>query len=139
MSAYIVMKCDFIADTDTLCNALTKLGLKYEQHPEPVSLIGWEGDARDLKAEIVVRKKEINSKFTGFSNDIGFRWSAANNRYDIICSDYDTQNKMDERVKQAYAATAVEQAMKRKDFRIESQFCGQRTLGDVVTIGVKVI
>lgn len=139
MSAYIILTCELIVEKEILCNALEKLGLKYEEHEKPVQLMGWANDTRTQTAEIVVRKTELNQKYTKMSNDLGFKWSQTEKCYDIICSDYDRNLKMDERIKQAYAATALELAMKKRGFRIESEFCGQRSFGDVITVGKKVI
>lgn len=139
MSAYIVLTCEFIADKEILCQALSKLGLKYEEHDTPTKLIGWMDNTRPQTAEIVVRKSELNKTYTGLSNDIGFKWDKHKNAYDIICSDYDLKAKMQERIKQAYAATAIENEMKRRGFKIENEFCGQKKLGDVITVGKKVI
>ena len=139
MSAYVVIECQFIANADILCEALERLELKYEKHDNPVSLMGWTGDTRTQQAEIVVRKASLNSKFTRMSNDLGFKWNQKDERYDIVCSDYDIAMQMDKRVKQAYAAVAVEKAMKRRNFRIESAFCGQRQMGDIITVGKKIV
>lgn len=139
MSAYVILTCEFVADKEILCQALTKLGLKYEEHDKAVALMGWANDFRSQSAEIIVRRVELNQRYTGMSNDIGFKWNKNEKRYDIICSDYDLNMKMDERIKQAYAATALENEMKRRGFKIENGFCGQRNFGDVVTVGKKVI
>jgi hypothetical protein len=139
MSAYVILTCEFVVDKEILCQALTKLGLQYEEHEKATALMGWGNDLREQTAEIVVRKNEINKKYTKLSNDIGFKWDKTNQRYDIVCSDYDRNMKMDERIKQAYAATALEKEMKRRGFKIENEFCGQRNFGDVVTVGKKVI
>lgn len=139
MSAYVVLTCEFVVDKEILCQALTKLGLKYEEYANAAPLTGWGNDLRPQKAEIVVRKEQLNQKYTKMSNDLGFKWNAKESRYDIICSDYDRNMKMDERIKQAYAATALENEMKKRGFKIENEFCGQRNFGDVVTIGKKVI
>lgn len=139
MSAYVILTCEFVVDKEILCQALTKLGLKYEEHENAEQLMGWGGDLRTQRAEIIVRKNELNQKYTRLSNDIGFKWNDTHKRYDIVCSDYDKSMKVDERVKQAYAATALENEMKRRGFKIENEFCGQRNFGDVVTVGKKVI
>ncbi|MBS1722276.1 MAG: DUF1257 domain-containing protein [Armatimonadetes bacterium] len=113
--------------------------MEHERHEQPVELEGWFGDRRSQKAEIVVRRSELNKKFTGLSNDLGFRWNSANESFDIVCSDYDMGMRIDNRVKQAYAAVAVERAMRRNDFRVETTFDNKRRLGDVAIIGKKLV
>jgi hypothetical protein len=121
MSAYVILTCEFVVDKEILCQALTKLGLQYEEHEKATALMGWGNDLRNQTAEIVVRKNELNRKYTKLSNDIGFRWDKVNQRYDIVCSDYDRNMKMDERIKQAYAATSMQNFVRRPfTFEVES-------------------
>jgi hypothetical protein len=139
MSAYVILTCEFIVDREILRESLSKLGLEFEEHEVATPLMGWGNDFRNQTAEIIIRKDELNKKYTRLSNDLGFKWNESANRYDVICSDYDLKMKMDERIKQAYAVTALEAEMKRRGFKIENEFCGQKTLGEVVTVGKKVI
>lgn len=142
MSAYKRIECRNLVDKTVLLAALAELGLAYEEHAEPVSLRGWGGGLTSNKAEIVVPKESLNSKFTRLSNDLGFQWNGATNEYIMVCSDYDEYMGMDKRVKQAYAKVAVEGAMKKQDFAIEEVDCEQmkkRGAADVVIVGSKVI
>lgn len=142
MSAYKRIECRNLVDKDTLLAALEELGLKSEVHAEPVALRGWNGEQRANRAEIVVPKESLNSRFTSLSNDLGFQWNKATNEYLMVCSDYDAHMGVDKRVKQAYAKVAIERALKKNDFNIEAVECEQmsrRGASDVVIVGSKVI
>lgn len=116
MSAYKKIECD-IVDKDTLLEAIDLLGLKTEVFDEPMHLFGYRGDERPEKAEIIIRRQELNNKFTGASNDIGFSWN--DKKYDFIISDYDKKMKLDNRIIQAYVKVALEKALAKQGYKIK--------------------
>lgn len=116
MSAYKKIECD-IVDKDTLLEAIDLLGLKTEVFDEPMHLFGYRGDERPEKAEIIIRRQELNNKFTGASNDIGFSWN--DKKYDFIISDYDKKMKLDSRIIQAYVKVALEKALAKQGYKIK--------------------
>ena len=118
MSAYKRIACSLV-DKTILISALKKLGLEPRIHEDGINLIGYAGDQRTQIAEIVVPRGQLNKKLTGASNDIGFKWNEAKKQYDMIVSDYDIHMGMDERVKQAYAISAIEQVLKDNRFDVE--------------------
>ena len=117
MSAYKKIECD-IVDKDSLLEALELLDLNAKVHENPINLKGYRGDVRNEKAHIVIDKQQVN-KFTGASNDIGFLWNEAENKYEFIVSEYDQRFKMDQRVIQAYVKVVLEKALKKNGFKIK--------------------
>jgi hypothetical protein len=91
MSAYKKIKCNFV-NKDSLIKALKVIGLNPICLEEAQSLRGYKNDIRSEKAEIIVPKEQLNELFTGLSNDLGFKWNEAENKYDMICSYYDKAN-----------------------------------------------
>lgn len=71
-------------DGDCIVKALEELGYKAEIHDTPENLVGWHGDKRKQKANIIVRRKNINSA----SNDIGFL-RKTDGSYEMIISEFD--------------------------------------------------
>jgi hypothetical protein len=118
MSAYKKIECDFV-DKDILLKALSLLGFEASMHDEPVNLTDYMGKQRPEKATIVVGRDQINSMFTGASNDIGFIWNEESKKYDMICSEYDKRLLIDFRVIQAYAKEAIEAVLKKNGFKIK--------------------
>jgi hypothetical protein len=116
MSAYKKIECN-IVDKDTLLEALELLGLKTDVFVEPRHLFGYRGDQRQETAHIVVSREELNNKFTGASNDIGFLWNGE--KYDFIISEYDKKSKVDQRVIQAYVKVALEKALAKQGYKIK--------------------
>ena len=117
MSAYQKIECA-IVDKDSLLEALELLDLNAKVHENPINLKGYRGDVRNEKAHIVIDKQQVN-KFTGASNDIGFLWNEAENKYEFIVSEYDQRFKMDQRVIQAYVKVVLEKALKKNGFKIK--------------------
>ena len=117
MSAYKKIECD-IVDKDSLLEALELLDLTAEDHETPVNLKGYGGDQRNENANIIIDRTQVN-KFTGASNDIGFLWNEAENKYEFIVSEYDQRHKMDQRVIQAYVKVVLEKALKKNGFKIK--------------------
>ncbi len=118
MSAYKRIQCK-IVNKECLCQALDNLNLTYTIHDTPVSLRGYEGQLRSQKAEIVVAKEKINEHFTGASNDIGFAWNAKEEAYDMICSEYDAQCQVPQRIMQSYAVVVIQKAAQANRFSIK--------------------
>lgn len=85
MSAYITMQTP-MTDRELLLEALADLGYddaKVEVHDEPVALVGYVGDPRADRANVVIRRQHVG----GNSNDVGFL--ATPTGYRAIVSDYD--------------------------------------------------
>lgn len=119
MSAYKKIKCE-IRNQDILVESLKSMGLEPAIHEEAKALVGYQGDKRQQTAEIIVSKVQLNKMFTGSSNDLGFKWNEKELKYDIICSDYDVSCHIADRVKQAYAKTAIEKVLAERKFTISS-------------------
>lgn len=85
MSAYLTLSTPMI-DQECLLLALADLGFghdRVEVHEQPVQLVGYEGRARGVRAELVIRKQHVGVS----SNDIGFERTPTGYRAHI--SDYD--------------------------------------------------
>ena len=84
-----------------LVEALEQLGYKPEVHKDGAALYGYLGDERPEKANVIVRRKQLNSA----SNDIGFARDAQGH-FRAVVSDYDRGIGFDQgwvgRVAQAY-------------------------------------
>jgi len=118
MSAYKRIKVN-ITDRDILVEALSSLGLKAEEVGAAKNLRNFEGNITEHRANIIARREQLNEKFTtGVSNDLGFHWNAERGAYDIICSEYDAKQKVDERVVQAYAKVALEKVLASQRFAL---------------------
>lgn len=117
MSAYKKITCN-LTHKNSLLKALKTLGFEIETYEIPKNLLGYKNDVRPEVANIIVRKEQLNS-FTGASNDLGFLWVEAENKYEMICSEYDTAHKIDERVIQAYAKVVLEEALEKQGFKIK--------------------
>ena len=141
MSAYKKIECE-IVDKDCLLEALSLLGFTPEVLVEPKKLTGYRGDQRKEVAHIIIPRDQIN-KFTGASNDIGFFWNEAEQKYDFICSDYDKAKNMDQRIIQAYVKVAIEKALAKNGFKIKVNINDEeflkRTLSEMEIIARKLI
>ena len=87
MSAYVGCETE-IADLDALIEALVELGIqkeKIEVHEVAQALNGYQGDVRQQKAHVIVRRRVVGAA----SNDIGFE-RMENGRYKTWVSEYDT-------------------------------------------------
>lgn len=84
MSHYTKCKTK-ISDAAALVAALKDLGFKaVELHETPQNLYGYQGDVREQKAEVILRRKEVGAS----SNDIGFV-RGADGTFEAIISDFD--------------------------------------------------
>lgn len=108
-----------LSDGRVLVRALESLGFKrVENHAEPQPLVGYAGDTRLDKAEIIIRRSEVGR----LSNDIGFA-RQPDGTFGAIISDFD-RNKFNAqwlgRVERAYALAGVHQFAADNDFAIMS-------------------
>lgn len=91
MSRYATVKTEF-KDDRALVDALVETGKwaieQIEIHHEPQNLLGYRGDQRKEKANIIIRRKNIGR----VSNDIGFLKEKDGN-YKAIISEYDAHVK----------------------------------------------
>ena len=71
---------------------------------------------RKETADIIVRRYNIN-KFTGASNDIGFKWNGE--KFEFIISEYDKRCSMDKRIIQAYVKVVLEESLRKNGFKIK--------------------
>jgi hypothetical protein len=117
MSAYKKITCN-LTDKNSLLKALEVLGFQADVYENAINLKGYKNDTRKEVANIIVTKEQLNS-FTGASNDLGFLWNEEENKYEMICSEYDTAHKIDERVIQAYTKVVLEEALEKQGFKIK--------------------
>lgn len=100
MSKYEEMKT-VLAEERYLMEALQDLGYTPDVHREGAVLYGYLGDERPERAQIVVRRRQLDSA----SNDIGFRRDASG-VYRALISEYDRSIGFNDawlgRVAQAY-------------------------------------
>ena len=85
MSKYGVLDTQ-IKEQKHLIAALEEMGYRVEVHPEGAALYGYEGRERPEKANIIIRRRQLDSA----SNDIGFA-RIADGRYVARLSEYDQQ------------------------------------------------
>ena len=141
MSAYKKIECE-IVDKDCLIEALSLLGFSPDVLNEPKNLKGYRGDERKEVAHIIIPRDQVN-KFTGASNDIGFFWNEAEQKYDFICSDYDRAKNMDQRIIQAYVKVAIEKALAKNGFKIKVNINDEeflkRTMSEMEIVARKLI
>jgi len=85
MSAYMELATP-MTSRECLLDALADMGFsaeKLEVHPEQVALVGYRGDARVQRAEVIIRKSQIGAS----ANDVGI--AATPTGYRLIVSDFD--------------------------------------------------
>ena len=116
MSAYKTIKCSF-KDKNTLVECLKNIGYNPVIYKEKHSLIGYMGDAREQEAEIVVPKSQISR----LSNDVGFTYNADEDEFSMLCSDFDLNLGVGDKIKQSYAVVAIKNALKKNKFTINSE------------------
>lgn len=122
MSAYLPFQTEF-NDQECLLKALADNEvIKYsnvEVHETAKPLIGYHGDTRPEKANIIVRRKDIG----GSSNDIGFLKDEKTGKYTAIISDFD-KHKHDSKymvgLKVAYASARMHKEARRQGLKIKS-------------------
>lgn len=123
MSAYKTIQCSF-KDKKTLLESLISLGYSPVEYAEKHHLTGYQNDARQEKAEIIVPKSQISR----VSNDLGFSYNENTKEYIMICSDYDLHKGVGDKVKQSYAITAIKSALKKNKFNISTEDNKDKTI-----------
>jgi hypothetical protein len=86
MSEFVDVETVF-ADRDALVDALVECGITrshIEVHDKPKALVGYQNDAREQQAEIIIRRCHVGSA----SNDIGFT-KGPDGKYKAYVSQYD--------------------------------------------------
>lgn len=89
MSHYSTVRTE-IRDKDKLIQALVDMGFKREHievHDEAQHLYGYQGERRDEKANIIVRRRNVGAG----SNDLGFVLRP-DGTYEAIISDFDRRD-----------------------------------------------
>ena len=89
-----------------------------EVHEEATNLIGYHGDKRTDKAEIIIRREYISSA----SNDIGFKL-AQDGTYQAIISDYDSSThnqKWLDKLSQTYAEETIREVANEFGYDMDS-------------------
>jgi hypothetical protein len=113
MSAYKEYRCE-ITNRDMLLQSLKELGFTPEVHATPQPMSGWNGETRSKKAEIIVRKSDIE-QYNRSYNDIGFNWDEKAGQFTAILSDMDESPNLMGRIKQVYSKNVIEKAL--RDYR----------------------
>lgn len=107
MSHYNKLKTE-LRNRPNLIKALAKMGFgegKIEIHDEADYLVGYQGDKREQKANIILRRKHVG----GASNDIGFELQT-DGTYVAHISDYDKSRYNDNWMKNLELHYGEEQA-----------------------------
>ena len=119
MSHYTVLQTR-ITDAETLMEALADVGFaNVEIYKTPQPLVGWQGDLRANRAEVIIRREFLGSA----SNDIGFARST-DGRFEALISDYD-RSTYDEawlgRLTQRYAYRLARKVLASQDFTLAEE------------------
>lgn len=127
MSHYTVMKTT-LGDIETLIEALADMGFAtVETHAEPQALVGYRGDARASRAEVIIRRRYVG----GASNDIGFARNP-DGTLSAIISDFDRKSydvAWLGRLTQRYAYRLARKTLAAQDFDlIEEHVDDQRRI-----------
>jgi hypothetical protein len=86
MSKYTKQKSQY-NDRDCLVAALNEMGYaEVEIHDEAVNLIGYHGDTRPERANVIVRRRYVDTS----ANDLGFV-REVDGTFSAIVSDYDSR------------------------------------------------
>jgi hypothetical protein len=116
-----------LTDEGCLVAALSRLGFegKVEVYKTPQALYGYQGDAREQKAHIIIRRQHVGS----YSNDLGFE-KQANGSYRAWISEFDQTRtsggpRYDEawlgRLKQSYGVEKARLEAKKRGYRVSEQ------------------
>jgi len=134
MSAYKEFRNIQFANAELLMRALKELGLKPEIGPSLI-LYGYQGDARQQRAQIVVRRQQIGTS----SNDLGFAWNGQ--AFIPIISEYDARNTLTEEWRQSllamYSKLAVLRFLEAKGASIRQIQAGEAGIAIYATVEVK--
>jgi hypothetical protein len=108
--------CTVLSDEQFLLEALQEFGYSLEFSKAGLNLYGYLGDERPEKANIVIRRRQLNSA----SNDIGFIRDA-NGVYRALISEYDRGIGFDDawlgRIAQTYKERQTMAVAKAKGYR----------------------
>ena len=122
MSHYSEVQIE-LTDEGCLMAALDSLGFKgkVEVHKEAQPIYGYQGDVRDQKAHVIIRRQHVGPA----ANDLGFE-RQPDGKYRVWVSDYDRKyNRYDDtwmgRLKQAYGVEKAKAEAKKRGYRITEQ------------------
>ena len=119
MSHFTTVKTKFISK-ENLVKALGEIGYNnVEVYDIPKNLHGYQGDIREQKAEIIIRRQFVGNA----SNDIGFRKNA-DNCYEAIISNFDRSKHNDlwlGKLSQSYGILSTTQELKKKGFALKKE------------------
>jgi len=116
MSAYKTINCSF-KNQETLIECLKELGFTPVVYKEKTKLVGYMGDERNEIAEIIIPRLLISN----LSNDVGFAYDEDKKEYVMICSEYDQNIGVADKIKQSYAVTAIKTALSKNKFSVKSE------------------
>jgi hypothetical protein len=130
MSAYKIVVID-ITEIDYVIEGLLAIGIPAEMieiHDIPQSLVGYEGSKRGQKANVIVRRANVNKLLSGgASNDIGFE--KKDGKITVHVSDYDQKwwRKKSETFLQHAACAKYEAEAKKlgRGYRVEKKIDGK--------------
>ena len=106
MSAYKEFNSIAFNNGELLVQALAEMGFTAEIG-QSLPLYGFQGDQRDQRAQIVIRRNQIGS----LSNDLGFAWNGQ--AFIPIISEYDAQGRLNQRWREQLQATYSKLAIMR--------------------------
>jgi hypothetical protein len=116
-----------IVEVDSLLKALAEMGYgEVEVHDSPQRLYGYQGDMREEKANVIIRRKNVSQE----SNDIGFR-KTDSGPYEAVISEYDQELLGSEwlnQVSQLYAEYAVVSKLSEQGFSVAEKRVDPATL-----------
>jgi hypothetical protein len=121
MSEYTTVELE-INDPECLKASLTELGYVFEEHETAQHLYGYQGDKRQQKAHVIIRRKYVGS----MSNDVGFL-RKEDGTYELIISDYDRSGSkkqaknLTQALKQVYATHKIKKKAKALGYTVKSQ------------------
>jgi hypothetical protein len=119
MSAYSELQSQY-KDRDCLVSALAEMGYTtVEVHEDAQPLIGYHGDMRQQKANVIVRRQYVG----GASNDLGFV-KKEDGTYAAIVSDFDSSKhntKWFDGLKRSYTDKVTTKAAKKMGLILHSR------------------
>lgn len=104
-----------LKDKAILLKALHRLGLECRT-TDGATLTDYVGNVVESPNHYVISKESLDKVFTGLSNDIGI--TITEDGCTLTVGDYDAKRRIPEKIKQAYAVVAIEEAMARQKFRV---------------------
>ncbi len=126
MSHFTTVQTQFI-NRENLVKALGEVGYNnIEVYDAPLNLYGFQGDMREQKAEIIIRRQFVGNA----SNDIGFRKNT-NNCYEAIISNFDRTKHNDVwlgKLSQRYGILSTTQELKKKGFSLKQETLANGTI-----------